>query len=93
MIIDDLDIEGVARFEPEADAPLVVDTNAPLSLSLALERFEPVARRHSQVFDSSRGVQHREFPHRHGLDADKSFYPFAVKQIFGFTAFERFNHA
>ena len=40
MVIDNLDIEGVATLEPEAHAPLVVDADAVLALAVALERFE-----------------------------------------------------
>jgi len=92
VIIDNLDIKGVPSFKPEADAPLIVDTNAPLSLPFALKRLKPVAWRYPQVLYHSGSIQYRKFPHRCGLNTDKPLYAFAVKHNFSITALERFNH-
>jgi len=92
VIIDNLDIKGVASFEPEADAPLIVDTNAPLSFPFALERLKPVAWRHSQVFCPPGSIQQGKFPHRCRLNTDKPLFALAVEQSFSITALERFNH-
>jgi hypothetical protein len=42
MIVDDLDVISVTLSELEADPPLIVYPDAPLSLAIALERFESV---------------------------------------------------
>jgi hypothetical protein len=39
-MVDDLDVESPAVDETEADPPLVVDANAPLASSVALERLD-----------------------------------------------------
>jgi len=49
MIIHDLDILGAAGTPHEADAPLVVDADRMLTKPISLQRFEPVARRRTQV--------------------------------------------
>ena len=49
MIIDYLDIEGVAVMPHKTNSPLVVDTNAVLTSSRALECFETVSRWCGQV--------------------------------------------
>ncbi len=46
VIINDFDLMDIARFPDKADAPLVVNPNTVLPSPSALERFEPVGRRH-----------------------------------------------
>src|ERR1700746_2764071 len=46
VIVDDLDIERVAVDVLETDAPLRVDTDAPLPAARALQQVEAVAGRH-----------------------------------------------
>jgi hypothetical protein len=36
VVIDDLDVEGIAASESEADAPLVIDPDTPLSFPVVL---------------------------------------------------------
>src|SRR5437899_2348957 len=49
VIVDNLDLLRVAVLPPKADAPLVVDANAVLTLSVTAQCFEPIARRDAQV--------------------------------------------
>ena len=49
MIIDYLDIEGVAVTPHKTDSPVIVDANAVLIFSRALECFETVSRRRGQI--------------------------------------------
>jgi hypothetical protein len=56
VVIDDLDIEGIAALVPETHSPLIVDTQAPAPLAIALQRFQPIARWHTQIGDADRGV-------------------------------------
>jgi hypothetical protein len=92
VIIDNLDIKGVPSFNPEADAPLIVNTDAPLSLPFAFECLKPATWRYSQVFYPTGNIQYRKFSHGYRLDTDKPHYAFAVKHSFSITALERFNH-
>jgi len=49
MVIDNLYILG-ARIRPaKADAELIVNTDAVLPRTIALERLQPVSRRHTKV--------------------------------------------
>lgn len=68
MIVHDLDIVRVAVAPAEADPPLVVDANAVLAAPIALERFQPVARWHSQVIEALGGVELHEFPKHDPLE-------------------------
>jgi hypothetical protein len=92
VIIDNLDFNGVSIPEPEADAPLIVNTDAPLSLPLALESLKPVAWRHPQVLNAAGDIQYREFSHGRGLDTVKPLDALAAEHGFGIAALERFNH-
>ena len=45
---------------PEANAPLVIDANAVLPFKAALQRFEPVARRHGHLPQFRGGMQSQQ---------------------------------
>jgi len=49
VVINDLDIEDVARFPNEADAPLIINPNAVLPGTLPAQRFEAVGRWQAKV--------------------------------------------
>jgi len=61
MVIGYFDIAGVPLFPLETDAPLIVDSDAILTLAVSFERFKPVRRRHPQVFDSLSVIKHLQF--------------------------------
>jgi hypothetical protein len=56
VVINNLGIEGVAALIPETDSPLIVDAQAPETLAIAMQRFQPIARRHTKINDADRGV-------------------------------------
>ncbi|HUB85557.1 MAG TPA: hypothetical protein VL971_07665, partial [Rhizomicrobium sp.] len=51
MIVYNFHIDRFAGVPSETNSPLIVDTDAVLSLSPAAQRFQPVARRIAQVAD------------------------------------------
>ena len=53
MVIDDLYIDRSGCAPSETNTPLVVDPDAILTRSIALEAFQPVARRHFQIVEPS----------------------------------------
>jgi hypothetical protein len=68
VVVDDLDIEGVAAFETKAQSPLLVDADAPLAGSIAFQGFEAIGRRLAQVSDSGGEMQVLEATHRAAHD-------------------------
>lgn len=48
MVIGNLHIVGIAFCPAEADPPLIVDTNAPLTIPITGKLLQPVARRDAQ---------------------------------------------
>jgi hypothetical protein len=61
VVVRDLDIEGIPVLEPEADAPLIVDGNRILALSISGELVQPVSRRHPQIADATREIDVLDF--------------------------------
>jgi hypothetical protein len=49
VIIDNLDLESVSVLPPEADPPLVVDSDAVLTRTIASQGFQPVPWYRSKV--------------------------------------------
>jgi hypothetical protein len=56
VVVDDFDFVSATVAPTEADAPLVVDANAVLPLAIALQCFEVIARRHTQILKGSRAA-------------------------------------
>ena len=92
MVIDDLNVIGLAALEAETYAPLIVDTDAPFPESVALQRFQSVIRRDTQIFRFFRPVEHRQLAQSHNLDVHEAGNPLAVEQGFRVGALERRDH-
>lgn len=60
MIVDDLDVVGVCSEPAEADAPLIVDSDAVLASPVAGEFFKAVGGRDAEVEEAGRGIKHDE---------------------------------
>jgi hypothetical protein len=52
VIVNDLDVVGISVPPTKADAPLIVDANAMLAVSVAVSPLQPVAGRHTEVVES-----------------------------------------
>ena len=74
MIIHDFNImKIVLSFNRKTNPILVINTNAVLSLSVALERLQAVCRRNPQILQTSCIFNHDQFPQRHTLDIMREF--------------------
>ena len=71
VIVNDLDIVRIGTCPSEADPPLVVDADAVLPGTRSLELLKPVRRRHSEVVQVSRPVDHVQFPQRDSLNVPR----------------------
>lgn len=69
VVVDDLDVEGIGGAPDEADAPLIVDADAVLASTIALERLEPITGRNAQVGEGVGRIENDEFPKRDALKA------------------------
>ena len=68
MIIDDLDVIGVAIAPCKADAPAVIDPNAILSGSIPSQLFQAVGGGNLQIMEGMRIIKHAQFPQSDLLD-------------------------
>jgi len=58
VVVDDLDVMGVAAEPSEANSELVVDTDAVLTDTIASKFFKSIGRRHPEVCKCGGGVEH-----------------------------------
>jgi len=65
VIVSDLDVISVILPPFEADSVLVVDSDAVLSLPVAMQFLEPVSRRNSQVVERLGRIEHRQLSFRY----------------------------
>lgn len=76
MIILNNDIVGIAFFPAEADAPLLIDTDAELSFAVSLKCFETVRWRNTQVVEVNRLIKHSELVQSPLLNLSRQFSRF-----------------
>ncbi len=56
MVINYFNVVSITIFKPEANVPLLINSNAVLSFSVTLEHFKVMCRWDSQVFNVLRGI-------------------------------------
>ena len=71
MVIRDLDIFGPRRGPAEADPELIVDPDAVLPCSVALQCFEPVSRRDVEIRQATGYLELPEHSPRNRLESCK----------------------
>ena len=64
MIVRNLDIKGVSVFPMKADSPLIIDADAVLSGSVALQSFQTVSGWYTQILQLHGIFQEPQFPPR-----------------------------
>jgi hypothetical protein len=71
---------------------LIVDANAVLPFSIALQGFQVIARRHSQTDQFSDRMQLQQLTSSHALDIVESRHHLASKQSLSVGTNERMDH-
>jgi len=92
MIICDFNIFSTSFRPSEADAPLPVYTDAILSGAIALERFQPITGRYSQIFEICGNFKLSQFPAGNCCDARKSLDADSSRKGLGIGALKGSNH-
>jgi hypothetical protein len=93
MIVDDLNIEGIAIFPHEAYSVLVVDPYGVLTLSVVLERVQAIIGRHRQVLQFVGRIEHPELsPSDLDQGCRKSFGAFPAEDTLGSCVAEAADH-
>jgi hypothetical protein len=60
VVVNDLDLIGIAGSKYKTNTKLIVDPDAPLTRAITFEFFEPVARRNPQECDFGRCVNQKQ---------------------------------
>jgi len=68
VVIDDFHVVGVTINPSKTDTPLIVDADAVLAFSAALECFKTVGRRNSQILKREGIAEHAQLATRHRLN-------------------------
>jgi hypothetical protein len=92
MIVDDLKVVGVPLAPDEAEPPLVVDSDAVLFLSVAVQCLQAISRRRNKVSQFRGAVQLPELPPRDMLNSLKTSTWLPIVKSPGFGRAERLNH-
>ena len=93
MVVNDLHLLWPGVGPHEADPPLVVDPDAVLTNSVALESLEPVARRNTEILEHLSGSHLTKLAQRDPMDSRiHRTHAFTVPQPFGLLAPERSDH-
>ena len=82
MIVNDLNFVGISVSPNEADAPLIIDSNAVLALAIAAQAFEPVSSRSGQIAELPREMHLVKFPPSDSLNGPELPYRFPMKEPF-----------
>ena len=83
MIINNFNVHRMTVLKNKAYSPLVIDADTVLASTVALERLQPIARRHPQFFYPDYTVKHSQFAQRNSLNINKPRYASAIKKRFG----------
>ncbi len=92
MTIHNLNIPCVAILPPEADTPLIVDPDAVLSLSVALEGLKAVTRRLRQILQSPGTVEIEQLAPCLTFDRRKTSNEDIIEKSLGILGLECLDH-
>ena len=93
MVVHDISVIRIAIFKPEADTPLVVDANAPLTDSIAAQAFQVVRRWQAQILYVHGRMQLGQAHQRASKDVGRQAPRLpGQKRTFSFWIGKVFNH-
>jgi hypothetical protein len=93
VIVNDLNLVGIAILPAKADAPLLVHANTVLAGAIASELLQSIARRHAEVVELLGRVHRHQFAQHRALEI-RGIAPdwFASEQSLGITIGEGVDH-
>src|SRR5689334_24733432 len=92
VVIHDFDVFRTGRRPTKTQTPLVVDADAVLTRTVALQRLEAIAWRNPQVVQSCRDFELHELATSDSGDTGKATYAIAVCKRFRVRTLERPDH-
>jgi hypothetical protein len=92
MIVNDLNVAGIAASPKEAYTPLIIDADAVLTLTVALQCFQPVPWRNHQILQGASTVQVKQLSTRYSLKGPKARHVHIGEQRFRLPGSEGADH-
>src|SRR5688572_10706009 len=94
VIIDDFNTLGIPVFSPfKTNPPLLVDANAVLPFSVALQQLQSIGRRRFQIIQAPCSMQVLELAPRRLLNVMRQrMRPYSPENLLGFPASKARNH-
>src|SRR3989344_9095952 len=84
VIINDLYLIRIAAFPSETNAPLIIEANAVLPRAPPGKFLQTIARRHAEIRELRRSIEHPQFTHRAPAHSRRqSVRSLALEYIFG----------
>jgi hypothetical protein len=94
MVVHNLNVVRIPGAPAKTDSPLLVDTDAVLTLSNSLELFQTIPRWYAEVIEDRRCIKHSELPERGSLDCGAQFLDgLSPEEPFSVTVAEALDHA
>jgi hypothetical protein len=82
VVVNDFNLVRISISPYEADAPLIIDSNAVLALAIAAQAFEPVSSRSGQIAELPREMYLVKLPPGDSLNGPELPYRFPMKEPF-----------
>ena len=92
MVIDDFNLKCITALEPEAQAPLLIDAQAPGVPAAPSKFFQSVPGRRGKELDGFRTVKQNQLSLGLCTEGPKSWGTHTVEQASSILAAKRFNH-
>jgi hypothetical protein len=92
VVVHDLDGFGAGGSPAKANAKLIVDPNAVLAGTVALERFQAVAWRNPKIIEPTGDLELSELPPSDRLDSGKPRHPKPTGESLSVGAAKRGDH-
>jgi hypothetical protein len=92
VVVDNLNIKSIAILEAKAQAPLVIDANAPLTSAASTQTLQPVARQNAKILEGVCVIQHLQLTFRNTGNRLESVGALALKQRLCMSAMKALDH-
>jgi hypothetical protein len=92
VIVHNLHVQGIAAAPDEADAPLIVNTNAVLTMAIPVQGFQMIPRRGCQIAQFRGAIQLPELSLGYAFKTLEAPTALAVKESFRLRTAKGLDH-
>ena len=81
MVVHDFDVFGSSRCPSKAEAELLIDSDAVLTLSVSFQRLEAVSWRNAEILQAPSDLELSELPTGDRFDVHESLDPLSASEL------------